>query len=282
LHLLAKGASTNAANVEGMTPVMLATEWDGAETLKLLDYLLQKGADVRLRDKNGHAALDHAARRGNDAAAKHLLDSGASAIARDAQGYSALHRARTRKVAEMLVAAGASVRLAAADGKTPLHLAAKEDEPVVGFLLEQGADVNAVDKSGQTPLYASVGRESIFRKLLEAGAAVAIVDNEGRTPLHYAAAVNSEVTRTLVGKGVSLAAKDKLGNTPLHEAARLNRGYFVQELIKLGADPGIKNRAGKTAMDLAEEAARAQAQKSFTNSTPSAGALTDRRSLRSR
>jgi ankyrin repeat protein len=272
-HLLSKGAPINAANEEGTTPLMLASKGGGDEAMKLLELLLERGADVRLRDKRGYAALDYAAEQGSEATLKRLLEGGVVASARDANGYTALHRARSVKVAEMLVTAGASTTLAALDGKTPLHLAAMQDERVAEFLLRQGVDVNALDKSGQTPLYSAVRRGSTVLKLLEAGAMVNIVDNEGKTPLHYAAADSSEVSKILVGKGISLGAKDKFGNTPLHEAAKVNRSHLVRILIELGADPTIKNLEGKTAPDLAEETARAQAQKSFTKAPQLEGSV---------
>ena len=49
-------------------------------------------------------------------------------------------------------------------------------------------------------------------------------------------------------------AKDtESGETPLHHAASWNRGTSVELLLKRGADRTLRNKAGKTALDLARE-----------------------------
>ncbi len=56
------------------------------------------------------------------------------------------------------------------------------------MLIAAGADVNAVDKIGRTPLHyaCNEGYESIVRALVAAGAKVDVKDNEGRTPADIA------------------------------------------------------------------------------------------------
>lgn len=87
----------------------------------------------------------------------------------------------------------AAWRLAAdKHGGGPLHRAAYDgDTEAVRMLLEAGADVNARDRHGTTPLLASIfeGRSTgTLRVLLEAVADVnALQDGDGWTPLHHAA-----------------------------------------------------------------------------------------------
>ena len=59
---------------------------------------------------------------------------------------------------------------------------------MVGALLAAGAEVNAVDKDGDTPLHLAsrYGREVVVGALLAAGAEVNAVDNNGKTPLDVA------------------------------------------------------------------------------------------------
>jgi ankyrin repeat protein len=266
-HLLAKGAKANAGNAAGRTPLMLLRGYrDKEASTDLLDLLIEQGADLRPRDKNGYGAVDVAAEQRDLKILKHLLKKGARAAAADPGGYTALHRAQSREVAEALIEAGASPKSSALDGKTPLHRAANGHGDVVDLLLGHAVDVNAVDKAGQTPIFSAAGHESIAKKLIEAGATVNVTDHEGKTPIHYAASRNIGVVKLLLEKGARVDVKDKLGNTPLHEAARLHNDYFAKSLIELGADPQARNGAGKTPADVAEDAARTRVQQSFSQS----------------
>ena len=73
---------------------------------------------------------------------------------------------------------------------TALHIAAFHGKGEVSVLLDQGADINARDKSGRTPLHHVTRCISPYldaaEVLLNHGADVNARDNEGKTPLAYA------------------------------------------------------------------------------------------------
>ena len=74
-------------------------------------------------------------------------------------------------------------------GKTPLHIAARNDqEAAISLLLSAKADVNATNSSGQTPLHYAAGRdqEATVSLLLSAKADVNKTDSNGTTPLGFA------------------------------------------------------------------------------------------------
>lgn len=76
-------------------------------------------------------------------------------------------------------------------GRTPLHIAAENGhEELVGYLIDQGAHVNAMGFGGlgATPLHlaAHKGHVEVCQQLLDAGASVYLPDSEGRTPMEVA------------------------------------------------------------------------------------------------
>ncbi len=109
-------------------------------------------------------------------------------------------------------------------GFTELHLAAGSgDDKAVRFLLAGGADVNAPDRRGYTPLHRAARLTDslkVISSLIEHGAVVNAQGNCGETPLHEAAdAGRASVVRILLANGADLNAMDIYGNTPRHRAS---------------------------------------------------------------
>jgi hypothetical protein len=96
-------------------------------------------------------------------------------------------------IAELLLARGADVNARDGSGMTPLHLVASASTQdkytaMAELLLARGADVNARDKSGMTPLHfaVKVDHRDMVDFLVAKGADINAKDNEGKTPLLYA------------------------------------------------------------------------------------------------
>lgn len=74
------------------------------------------------------------------------------------------------------------------NGTSLLHIAARESHmDLVKFLLECGADPNAIDDDGETPLHFAMARshdQNVSRKLIQSGADVCTRSAEGKTPFH--------------------------------------------------------------------------------------------------
>ena len=122
-------------------------------------------------------------------------------------------------------------------------------------LLSLGADVNARDaEHNETPLIlaAKFAYADITRLLLHARADVHALDDKGRTALYFAP-VSSEVFELLLEAGANLHAIDGEGNTILmRKVSESPSLHEVEELLKLGLDPSLRNADGETALDIAE------------------------------
>ncbi len=145
-------------------------------------------------------------------------------------------------------------------GWTALHWAAFTGHAnVVAALLKKGANANAVDTFGYTPLHFAMNRE-VAGLLIKNGAKVAAKsDSNGWTPLHRAAfASNKEVAQLLVAEGADVNAKDKLGNAALYYAAGWSHSKeLAQLLITKGADVNAQDKGGWTPLHYAAYAGNA-------------------------
>ena len=152
------------------------------------------------------------------------------------------------------VEAGAELDARDVLGNTPLHLAVGEGASpnVVQVLLNAGANPNVRNDYGMTPLHVVPGietRPEVVRMLLGAGADPNARDSNGLRPLHLAAGVgaSSEVVQLLLDAGADPNARAYLGLTALHWAVREDTGpEVVQALLDAGADPNLPDEEDVT------------------------------------
>ena len=153
------------------------------------------------------------------------------------------------------------------DDMTPLHRAAGwgRNLAAITALIELGADVNARNKWGRTPLHlaahcrqhaASCARHTAaaITALIEAGADVNARDKDGHTPLRRAASCRHTAApiSCLIEAGADPNARDKDDWTPLHEAARWNpNAEITARLLEAGADPNARDKNDWTPLHLA-------------------------------
>lgn len=138
-----------------------------------------------------------------------------------------------------------------------LHTAAGSgNAPVIEAIIKDGAKVGEVDKDqhDRTALHvaAASGRDAAVRAIASApGANVDAVDTRGWTPLHVAAnAGHRGVVVFLLLKGANAQLKTvREGDSPLHVAAANNHAGVVEDLLALGnACVGLCNSAGQTGL----------------------------------
>lgn len=116
------------------------------------------------------------------------------------------------------------------------------------WLVAQGADVNAEDLYGQTPLHARAGDwQGRLDVLLELGADVHAGEGGRGTPLHRAATAGRVAhARQLIAHGARVDAHDKQGFTPLEIALRGCSNAQIEAVVDLAA---VLLDAGATVTD---------------------------------
>lgn len=144
-------------------------------------------------------------------------------------------------------------------GAAPLMLAVLKRCPVawVDRLLNAGANPNVIDGAGRCPLLVSARQNNgeVVARLLAGGADPMMEygsSSRTQTLVHLAAREEraDQALRSMVGGGVAVDLPDMVGDTPLHHAAWVNSLVNVQTLLDLGADPTVRNREQRTALDL--------------------------------
>jgi hypothetical protein len=130
----------------------------------------------------------------------------------------------------------------------------KGDAAKVAAMLSAGADANAADKAGWTPLHwaAVLGHKDVAALLLANGAAVDARKTTGETPLHLAAGENrTDVAELLLARGADVNASTIGGWTPLHDAAYSGNTAMAVLLLAKGARVNTTDPGGTTPLHLA-------------------------------
>ena len=230
--LIKMGADVNRKNDASATALMWA-----APDMEKTRLLVAHGADVNAKSKDMRTPLMIAARRpGNSATVKLLLDKGANVNPNSHPSVesSPLIEAATASDAasmELLLAKGAD---AAAAGEPALAMAVELRCSRCFDLLVP----KVTDKTAYTMLLSEisqVGDVKAVQFALDHGADVNAADPLGRTPLMYAAAsdlISLDVVKLLVQKGAHVNAKDG------HKEGG-DSGLSVLDIAKLHGDTAV-------------------------------------------
>ena len=250
--LLDKGAEPNLADKSGRTALLWAVL---NEHRVVAEQLLARGADVQKRDNARWTALLFAVRNRSTSMANLLLEMGADVSATIRGGYTTLHLAiffGAPALIRLLVQKGASMSIRSSNENTPLEYAVRcKDVSIVELLLDLGASFSTSFPRAWTAIHEAISREdeSLIR-LLVRRCSDAFVGQHGWTRLHLAAlSGDSSSVREQLEQGVDRNAKDSNGLLPLHWAAARSHENVVKLLLQTDdTEIQAKDNEGMTAL----------------------------------
>jgi ankyrin repeat protein len=265
--LLDRGASIHARDRDGNTPLILAAASFEPDIVRLL---LERGADANaVNYKSGRTALVAAIGFNDRVMLEALLASGADINLREPPIGQSEYQALTweqKKTIYLSLGEGEAesvsrLRGIMGLGFAPIHQAAFSGELMaLELLFELGADIEARDYRGHTPLY--IACEEHMNKaagfLLDRGALIEAKNFEEMTPLMGAASWgNLQGAELLLPRGADVQARDRRDRDTLMHAI-LGRGAgseatpgLVRVLIRAGCDVRAVSDEGCTALDYA-------------------------------
>lgn len=255
--LLERGANLEARTKRGGTLLHVAASHNNVPVMTFL--LKEKGFRVDCTDDGQGTPLFYALSFGHEEATRFLLEQGASVTYRSVRAVTPLHIAAAHgNLANItvLLARGAQADVATDQGVTPLHLTCSL--AVAQALIAGGADVNARNKLGRTPIYTAIlpteqGRQfpELVAYYLKQGAEVNVVDTQGVTPLLLAVQHKDDsIVEQLISSGARVDVLLPNGSTALHLA---RSGAIATHLLQLGIDPCLRDAQGCTALHRAAQ-----------------------------
>ncbi len=188
--------------------------------------ILSMNVDVNAADRFSRTPLDIAAGRGDEEMARLLLAAGADPNRPGERSTTPLELAVRRgaaAVAELLIAAGAEV-----SSRALIEAVEARNTSMTGFLLSRGADPNARDEKGNTPLFYAV---------------------ETRTGIS-----GLDVVKLLLEQGAAADERNAGGVTALLRAVDAGKREEAGLLLSRGADPNLADERGRTPLSAAREA----------------------------
>jgi ankyrin repeat protein len=246
-----------------MQPALLRAIW--AEDLRATTHALKAGELPAMSEPTDHETAVHlAARRGTLPILRELLlaDGGPSAAAvRDDFGQTALHLAAEHghvTAAELLLVSGSAVNAVTKSGRTPLWRAAANGfEEVARLFVRWGANRNYADEEGGlTPVFiaSQMGHRKVVEMLLAHDADIHRGEMTGATPLYVASySGHGQVVRALLERDADVNRPRNSGATPLFVAAQNGHLPVVVALLQFKAEVDPRRRSGATPLFVASQ-----------------------------
>jgi ankyrin repeat protein len=249
--LMTKGADVTCTTRNGLSTLHKAVE----SSLDVLKLLIGK-VDLETPDNDGNTVLARACWRGNTDAFRLLVEAGAKIDTANNSGKTLLHWAvdegRTDIFQYLMGVPGSGLGLGLGSGagkgllevdrrdqkgRTALHMGAglpDKDVHMVLSLLGAGADIEATDGKGETPLHVAAkgGGLLVVHSLVDRKANIEAKSVDLRTPLlHAIESGRPEVISLVLEAGADLFAVDSEGSSAMHLSSKTGNARLVEVLL---------------------------------------------------
>ena len=195
-YLIEAGADINMKLPQGEALIHLAALSGNLDMVKML---VENGADINQRTDYGRIPVINALYSQQLEVIEYLVEHGANLNNRNHNNSTVMHSAMYRdsiKVVEYLIKKGAPIDEAEDNGNRPINIAlGRGKADFVALLADAGADINLGSvHTGETLLHVASARgmSGLVETLIEKGAETDAKDNKGHTPLYYAGKYGNE------------------------------------------------------------------------------------------
>ena len=269
--LLGQVTNLNIKDERDWTALHFAVDRLLPEMVKLL---IAAGADIHVKNNQFWTPLHFAAYAKTNISKRKevtqlLLKGKADVNAKNDWEWTPLHLAaqeNNRDIAKLLVKHGAAINAASyikypSQGKhTPLHIAIyNKHTNMIKLLIKEGANINAQNSDGLTPLDLAIlkrfKQEELTSLFLKNGGEKNIENSYNDALGHFIVKKHAiDIVQSFLEDTTKdeLNAQNDLGQTPLHIAVAMEKEEVVVALVNGGASTTIKDKNGKTPLDLAK------------------------------
>ncbi|WP_282039244.1 ankyrin repeat domain-containing protein [Saccharicrinis aurantiacus] len=191
-----KGFNANIADNNGRSALHYIYEVYWTDKLDLLiSTLIDNNGDINKQDSDGNTPLMLVILNDKQYVLPSLLKYKPDLELANSAGSLPLHEAfkcYDTSIARLLIDAGVNINSRDTRNNTPLHVIAgsrRENKSIfIDELINKGADVNAINIDGETPLFTAIKKHKLNRAelLVNNGAKINAVNKYGRSPLHLA------------------------------------------------------------------------------------------------
>lgn len=235
--LVQAGSDVNMQCNTGETPMHSLKGVRGIEVAKIL---LKHGADIGIRDNEGDTALISALKRGDEEVASFLLDQENNQNLEEVFLF-AMVNSRLKIIRRALKINTFLVNICDDNHLTSLHWACSHNNTeLVHLLLEFKADINALDKEGNSPLMHAITHQTTMEEEFH----WKLVRNTKPSEYDAWRSRKTEIVRELINHGSDVNQKNHEGVQPIVQAAVFANQDVWELLLESGADPSnlIENK----------------------------------------